>query len=51
MRIVKDSNSKICVLMVAVLDYYIPHYVSSNGKATENVERKQANILNDKFNG
>jgi hypothetical protein len=47
----QDSKRKICVLMVAVLDYYTPGYVSGNEEATENVQGKQDSILNDKFNG
>jgi len=30
----QDSKSKIYVLMVAVLEYYTPGYVSSNEEAT-----------------
>jgi hypothetical protein len=47
----QDSKRKIYVLMVAVLDYYTPSYVSSNEEATENMQGKQDSILNDKFNG
>jgi hypothetical protein len=43
-QIVKTATAKY-VLMVAVLDYYTPCYVSSNEESTENMEGKQESIL------
>jgi len=44
MQIVKTAIEKY-VLMVAVLDYYTPGYVSSNEEAIKNVKGKQDSIL------